>query len=108
MDLDNEIKEQSTTFAKDLVDQLKKNALDPEIRALSDEEITIKEDLRSWGFFEKYPVIQEEWDDLYVSIIAMNKYKTLKYAKDHPPQPKKTKWEFVMGRMGKNQTKSKK
>lgn len=98
--IDNEIKEQSIIFAKDLVSQFKKTALDPNIRTLSDDEVKIKEELRSWGFFEKYPIETNEWDDIYISIIAMNRYKYLKHLKDNPPQPKPSKWEFVMGKMG--------
>jgi hypothetical protein len=106
MELDNEIKEQAIAFAKQTIENIKNAHKDP-LSKLNEEEVKIYEELKNFGFFDFYPILSGEWDQLYLLIIATGKYKTLKYLKDNPPQPKPSKWEFVMGKMGKPNRKNK-
>jgi len=74
-------------------------------RAISGNELRIYEEFKSWGFFDKCPLIDDDNGEfshtLFISILARERYNKLKYEKDNPPPKKKSKWEVVTGKVPK-------
>lgn len=54
-------------------------------------------EFEEWGWFDRYPIDEEENKWVYTMVIAMTQYRHLRWKHEHPEAAKKTKWERVMG-----------
>lgn len=90
--MDTELEKQSLEWADSIIAQFKvgQNPATP----LQGDALELYRELDAWGFF-KLAAFDSEITRL---LLAMRKYKAVKWLKDHPPKPKLTKWEMVAGR----------
>jgi len=61
------------------------------------EALSIYNNLKEWGWFDLHPLTDEEEETTRL-LLTMNKYAKMKWAKDHPPREKRSKWEMVTGK----------
>jgi hypothetical protein len=69
---------------------------DPSV-ALEGDDLRIYQELKAWGWFELCPISDDNAEPITRMYLAMNKYGKLKWAADHPPKPKPSKWDIVAG-----------
>lgn len=105
MELDQELKNLSLDWAEKVYTDIYMALTNPE-RSISGNELKIYEEFKSWGFFDKCPLNDEDKDKefshtLFITILARERYNKLKNEKDHPQPRKKSKWEVVTGKVPK-------
>ena len=101
MDLDAELKQLSIDWAEKVINSLEAAFSDPTINLNKDEKKVYKQ-LKVWGWFSKMPLNSPENGaeqcpsnaEVYITMLAMEKYRQLKWDKNHP---KPSKWERVTG-----------
>lgn len=63
------------------------------------ETLKVYQELKEWGWLESCPIQEAANQIMYKKMIAMDKYRQLKWSRDHASSAKpKSKWEKVMGR----------
>ena len=72
---------------------------------LTEEESRLYIELKYWGWFDMFPLNDDDAETATRKHLAMRQYSKLKWHKDHPPKPKKSKWEIVTGHRDKNKDK---
>lgn len=72
-------------------------SVNPEYK-LEGEALEIYNNLKEWGWFDLHPLTVDEGEDSTRLLLTMNKYAKIKWAKDHPPRKKPSKWEMVTGK----------
>lgn len=104
MELEQELKNLALDWAEKVYNDIYMALTNPD-RSITGNELKIYEELKSWGFFEKFPLLGDDDEEishtLLIMILARERYNKLKYEKDHPPAKKLSKWEIVTGRMPK-------
>lgn len=104
---DEELKSLAVDWAEKIINEIESAVHDPEkMESLSIDAKCIYEELKAWSWFEKMPIdINEENPicdidnaEFYINIVAMDKYRKLKWDKDHPPKLRPSKWEIVTGK----------
>ena len=101
MALDDELKQLSIDWAEKIINVLEKAITDPTVD-LDKEAKKVYKQLSAWGWFNKMPLSSPEDEqeecpsnaEVYITMLAMEKYRQLKWDKDHP---KPSKWERVTG-----------
>jgi len=101
MKLDNELKQLSLDWAEKTINALESAFSDPTV-GLDKESKKIFRELQNWGWFSKVPLHtpgdeQEKCPsnaEIYILMLAMEKYRQLKWVRDHPTP---SKWERVTG-----------
>jgi len=101
MALDDELKQLSLDWAEKTINKLESCFSDPTVD-LTKEQKKVYKALDAWGWFSKMPLHTEEEAqeispsnaETYVLMLAMEKYRQLKWEKEHP---KPSKWERVTG-----------
>ena len=103
MKLDQELKKLAEDWSEKVFTDLALALHDPAI-GLKGDALTIYNELKAWGWLQDLPIDDDEENKFsidphlfYQKMFAMNKYRQLKWAKDHPPKPKLSKWEIVTG-----------
>jgi len=68
--------------------------------SLSGESLIIWNELEEWGWLEDYPIDKPENLIIYRRMIAMTRFRHLRWEAEHPNSEKRklSKWEKVMGR----------
>lgn len=98
MEFNDKIKADSIGFADSIIEKIMEATSNPDVK-ISGEARKIYEELDAWGIFDDFSLKANR--GLYVKLIAMQKYRHSKWAKEHPPKSAKpSKWERVMGRAG--------
>jgi len=108
MELDQELKNLALDWAEKVYSDIYIALTNPD-RSISGNELKIYEELKAWGFFDKFTLLGDEDEDedkelshtLLIMILARERYNKLKHDKDHPPPKKMSKWEFVTGKVPK-------
>lgn len=112
MKLDQELKKLAEDWSEKAFQKIALALNDPS-RGMEGEALMIYNELLAWGWLNDLPIdmdeTSEETEDInrakismdthlfYQRIFAMNKYRQLKWQKEHPPKVKKSKWEVVTG-----------
>ena len=97
MPLNDELKRIAMEYGEKIYNEIFVAMEDP-TKQLEGETLKIYEELQDWGLLDKYPLREQVSHEVYVTMIAMQKYRHLRWQKAHPPRPKPTKWEIVTGR----------
>lgn len=97
MDLDTTLKIQAIEKAQQMLKEIVESCRKP-TKSITGETLVAYEEFDAWGLFEQNPITDNKNHAMYVHMLAMQIYRQLKRQKDHPPEPKKSKWEVVMGR----------
>lgn len=102
MDFDTDLKLKAMEKALDIYTQIKKASSAP-TQMITGETLKVYEELEAWQFLENFPINDDKNRWFYVTMIAMQQYRHLKWRKEHPPKinQKKTKWEVVHGKVKK-------
>lgn len=90
--LDQELVKEAREWAGKVIKEINAALSDPSL-GMGDSATRLYKELNSWGYIENGKV----FEDLALPYISMARYKDLKSEKDNP---KKSKWEVVMGRSG--------
>jgi hypothetical protein len=86
--------EHGSSIVSAIVDAFK----DPS-KPLGGEALRVYNELKEWEWLEDAPIMKSEFQTMYRKMIAMEKYRQLKWQRDHPPRDKpRSKWETVMGK----------
>lgn len=99
--LNDELKKLSLDWAEKMTNDIEKAFHDPTV-GIDGDARKIYERLNAWGWFTRVPLNtpgdeQEKRPsnaEIYILMLAMEKYRQLKWDKDHP---KISKWERVTG-----------
>jgi len=67
-------------------------------KELTEETSSYYTDIKNWGWFDQFNIEEEKAHNIYITIIAMTKYRHLRWKKAHPPKEKLSKWEKVVGK----------
>ncbi len=96
-EFDSEIHVEAMEKADEILRQINL-AINNPLKSINGEALRTYEELDAWGLFESFPL--KDNIKLYKMFISMTQYRHLKWAKDHPTEPKnkKSKWEYVMGK----------
>lgn len=92
-----DLKKIALEFGEQVYNDIYVSMEDPE-KKVTGETLKIYEELKDWGLLSKYPFREASSHEFYVIIIAMQKYRHLKWNKAHPSAPKPSKWDIVTGR----------
>jgi hypothetical protein len=87
--LDKDLAEQADQWATETCKQFL-DAQNPS-NPLTGEVLEVYKELEEFGWFKDFPQATHK-------MLAMRKYGKLKWAKDHPPKPKLSKWQVVQGK----------
>lgn len=73
-------------------------------KRIEGEALRIFEELDAWQFLENFPIQDDKHRWFYITMLAMQQYRHLRWQKDHPVKSsqKRSKWEIVHGKMGKS------
>ena len=107
MKLDDELRKLSFDWAEKTINLLEAALSDPTVD-LTKEAKKVFRQFKAWGWFDKMPLHTPEDEtekhpsnaEIYIMMLAMEKYRQLKWDKDHP---KPSKWERVTGQKLKKQ-----
>lgn len=86
--------------AADWAEQIVHNiclSINPQYK-IEGESLEIYNNLKEWGWFDLHPITDDDKEESTRLLLTMNKYAKLKWAKDHPPKKKPSKWEIVAGK----------
>ena len=99
----SQFKSESINFANDILDQICKAYHNPE-KSLSGEALKIWKELEEWDFPEEHPIDNKDSYAMYLRIIAMNRFKYLKWKEENPLINKSdlSKWEKVTKKITKH------
>jgi len=97
MALTEDLKSIALEYGEQVYNEIYLSIEDP-AKKIEGETLRIYEELQDWGLLSKYPLKEQPSHELYVTVIAMQKYRHLKWSKAHPPRPKPSKWDIVTGR----------
>ena len=97
MALDEELKKLAKDFAEDIFNRIYVASQDVS-QKIDGEALIIYQELKDWGWFSEVSIDDPRAHELYTRVIAMTKYRHLKWKKAHRPKPKPSKWEVVTGR----------
>jgi len=106
MEFDTELKHLALEWAEKVYTNIYMALTEP-TRAIDGIELKYYDEFKAWGFFDKFPLIEEDDEEknlaheLFIMILAMDRYRKLKHDKDNPPPKKLSKWEKVAGRIPK-------
>mgnify|MGYP005840436245 CR=1 FL=1 len=93
---DNELKMMAMDLAKQYVKEIIEAKQDPTL-AVTGEVQKIYDEILDWNWLDVLPIENSENTGIYVRMIAMTQYRHMKYLKEHPPKPQRSKWEVVTG-----------
>lgn len=88
-EINEELKNQAQEWADNIIREIKEESVSGK-----DSEKIAKE-LSTWGLLDVVKTQNTETVEIIKSMLAKEKYKTLKYQKENP---KLSKWELVMGK----------
>jgi hypothetical protein len=93
--MDKELQKQATQWAESVSAAFLLSYENP-ANPLSGEALEIYKELQEWGWFALNPVTGDTTNTKI--LLGMKKYAKLKWAKDHPPKVKLSRWEVVTGK----------
>jgi hypothetical protein len=105
-EFDEGLKRLSMDWAEKVINNIESAIHNPEkVASLDTDTKYIYEELKAWSWFDKMPIdVNDETPEqgidnaeFYIHMIAMDKYRKLKWDKDHPPKLRPSKWEIVTG-----------
>lgn len=96
MALNDELKRIALQYGEDVYNKIYLSTEDLS-QKIDGEVLDIYEEFRDWGLLDKYPIKESASHEFYVTIIAMQKYRHLRWQKAHPARQKPSKWEIVTG-----------
>jgi hypothetical protein len=94
---ESQLKIDAMERASQLIEAMRAAKTNPIVK-IEGEALSVYNELEEWGWFENFPIEDEKHDWIYRTMLAMTQYRHLRWAKDHPPKPQKSKWEVVMGK----------
>jgi len=104
--IDEGLKSLAVDWAEKVVNSIESTLHDPTTaKELDLETLRIYRELEAWSWFNLMPIdVNEDSPDkrgsnaeIYIHMLAMDKYHQLKWNKDHPTPHKPSKWEIVTG-----------
>ena len=90
MALNEELKRIAIEYGEKVFNEIYVAMEDP-TKKLDGETLKVYEELKDWGLLGTYDLKAPESHELYVTMIAMQKYRHLRWQKAHPPRPKPSK-----------------
>jgi len=107
LELNKELREQAFNWAKDAVKKIEDALKDPSI-AIGGDELKIYEKFKTWGITtisSSIIVVPPDTNYLvdrgtYIALFTMEKYRMLESQKKTGNVRKPSKWEMVMGKVG--------
>lgn len=98
LESDSALRVNAMEYGASIVDSIITAFKDP-AQPLTGEALRIYQELKDWGWLDDAPIMEHEHQMMYRKMIAMEKYRQLKWQRDHPPREKpSSKWEVVMGK----------
>lgn len=94
--LDPQLKDMARDWAEKTLHEICAACNSPSYKIEGDS-LKTYEDLKDWGWLDKFQLDQDNSEEILLILLSMQKYAKLKWAKDHPPKKKLSKWEVVMG-----------
>ena len=98
--LDAELTKIAQGWAEKVLNDIIRAFSGPEY-GLEGESLKVYNDLKEWGWLEDHPLENDASEGVLLKLLSQQKYSKLKWDKDHPPEPKLSKWEKVMGKVNK-------
>lgn len=98
MDSDSALRVKAMEHGTSIVDAIVTAFKDP-AKPLTGEALRVYQELKEWGWLDDYPIQENSHQMMYRKMLAMEKFRQLKWQRDHPPREKpRSKWEVVMGK----------
>jgi len=95
MELDKDLQKQAHDWATNIIEQFNAARKDPE-KPLTGELLDLYRELKTWGFYDVFDMMDH---GMHVyRFLALTRYRHLKWHKEHPPKPQRSKWEIVTGK----------
>ena len=99
MALDEDMKKLAIEYGEQIFNEIYVSQHDPQ-KKIEGETLKIYNELEDWGWLNDVPIDDPRANDIYIKMIAMQKYRHLRWRKAHPPKKKLSKWEIVTGGLG--------
>jgi len=104
MNIEDGLKNLAVDWAEKVINDIEAAINDPE-KSLSLETVRIRKELEAWSLFDLMPIdVNKESPsertsnaEIYIQMLAMDKYRQLKWDRDYPTKQKPSKWEIVTG-----------
>ena len=96
MELDSQIRTQALQEASDIYEKITDAMKNPTI-SITGEAKTVYDEIIAWNMTDDFPFLENR--GLYITMIAMTRYRHIRWAIEHPKKEKKkkTKWQHVYG-----------
>lgn len=93
----NEMKEQATAWAKGVVSEIEK-AINSPVYKIEGDALKAYNSLSEWEWFTHNRLDDPSGRKNTILLLSIEKYAKIKWAKEHPPKRKLSKWEKVTGK----------
>jgi len=102
--LDEELVKIADDWAEKMIQDIWTAINNPEV-GLEGDALKYFQLLKDWEWFNECPLDSVEGEMITRKFLTIQKYQKLKWAKEHPPVDKPSKWDIVIGKAGRRRKK---